>query len=232
MRADDATAAFVLIHGGGASSWDWHLVAPLLRERGHEVVAVDLPIEDDANGIGEYADAVVAAIGGRTNLVVVAHSLGGFTAPVVCPRVPVEPMVLIAAMIPLPGESMGEWWSSTGHTSQVSVPMDTEEQIIDAFMHDLPPELVKEALAHERDQAGGKWNEPSPLEAWPDVPTRSLLCRDDHCFPPEFMRPVVLERLGIVADEIDGSHSVHLGRPVEVADRLHRYWTERAGDRR
>jgi hypothetical protein len=44
------------------------------------------------------------------------------------------------------------------------------------------------------------------------------------------MRPLVRERLGIVPDEIDGSHSVLLSRPVEVADRLHRYWTERADD--
>jgi pimeloyl-ACP methyl ester carboxylesterase len=36
-------ATFALIHGGGGSAWDWHLVAPELRERGHEPVAVDLP---------------------------------------------------------------------------------------------------------------------------------------------------------------------------------------------
>ncbi|SDD59689.1 alpha/beta fold hydrolase [Glycomyces harbinensis] len=220
-------ATFVLIHGGGSSSWDWHLVAPLLRERGHEAIAVDLPIEDDANGLSEYADAVVEAAAGRPNVVVVAHSLGGLTAPIACSRTPVELMVLVTAMVPLPGESMGAWWSATGH-SELGLAMDTKKQVIDLFMHDLPVELAQEALRHGRDQGGGKWDEPSPLEAWPDVPTRFLLCRDDRFFPPEFMRPVVADRLGIVPDEIDGAHSVMLSRPAELADRLHRYWTERA----
>jgi pimeloyl-ACP methyl ester carboxylesterase len=43
-------ATYVLIHGGGGSAWEWHLVAAELRERGHDVVAVDLPIEDESAG--------------------------------------------------------------------------------------------------------------------------------------------------------------------------------------
>src|SRR5262245_32051469 len=83
-----AMATFALIHGGGGSAWDWHLVAPALRERGHDAVAVDLPSEDESAGWKEYADVVVEAIGGRRGVVVVGHSLGGFTAPLVCVRIP------------------------------------------------------------------------------------------------------------------------------------------------
>jgi pimeloyl-ACP methyl ester carboxylesterase len=226
----DGTATFVLIHGGGASSWDWHRVAPLLRERGHEVIAVDLPIEDAANGISAYADAVAAAIGDRERVAVVAHSLGGLTAPVVCSRVPVALLVLASAMIPEPGEPWGEWWSNTGH-SDLGIAMDTPEAVIDTFMHDLPKALAQEALQRGRDQAGPPWDEPSPLAAWPDVPTRFLLYGDDRFFPPAFMRRVVRERLGIEPDEVGGSHSAHLSRPDVIADRLHRYWTETAGAR-
>lgn len=39
-------ATFALIHGGGSTAWDWHLVSPLLESAGQEVVAVDLPIEN------------------------------------------------------------------------------------------------------------------------------------------------------------------------------------------
>jgi hypothetical protein len=45
----------------------------------------------------------------------------------------------------------------------------------------------------------------------------------DRFFPPEFLRRVVRERLGIVPDEIDGSHCVALSRPRELADRLEGY---------
>ena len=48
------------------------------------------------------ATTVVDAIADRTGLVLVAQSFGGFTAPLVCERVPVGLMVLVAAMIPRP----------------------------------------------------------------------------------------------------------------------------------
>ena len=84
---------YVLIHGGGGGAWIWNLLAGELRARGHDVVAVDLPIEDDSAGLNEYAETVVGAIGDRTDLVVVAHSLGAFTGPLVCARVPVAMLV-------------------------------------------------------------------------------------------------------------------------------------------
>jgi pimeloyl-ACP methyl ester carboxylesterase len=73
-------ATFVLIHGSGDVGWYWHLVEAELRSGGHDTVAPDLPCDDDSAGLSEYVDAVVQAIGDRIDLVVVAQSLGGFTA--------------------------------------------------------------------------------------------------------------------------------------------------------
>ena len=92
------------------------------------------------------------------------------------------------------------------------------------FFHDVPPEVVTEAFARgEREQSGTPFEKPWPLEAWPDVPTRFLLCRDDRFFPAEFMRRVVPERLGITPDEMDGGHLPALSRPRELAQRLEAY---------
>ncbi|WP_280266379.1 alpha/beta fold hydrolase [Nocardia wallacei] len=223
MSPEPNPATFVLIHGGGSSSWDWHLVVPELRAYGHDVVAVDLPIEDPANGISEYADAVIAEIGDRSNIVVVAHSYGGLTAPVVCSRLDTELLILVSGMIPVPGAAPDAWWADAGFRD---VAMDTREQIIDAFMHDVPADLAAEALRRERNDASAKGSEPVPLEDWPRVPTRFLLCRDDRFFPPEFMRPLVRERLGIEPDEIVGSHCVMLSHPKALADNLIRYWSQ------
>jgi pimeloyl-ACP methyl ester carboxylesterase len=55
----------VLIHGAGDSGWYWHLVAAELRSRGHDVVAPDLPGDDESTGLNEYAVAVVEVIGDR-----------------------------------------------------------------------------------------------------------------------------------------------------------------------
>ena len=87
---------------------------PELRARGHDAVAPDLPSGDDSAGLSEYTDVVVDAIGDRRDLVVVGQSFGGFTGPLVCARVPVRVLVPVAAMVPSPGESPGDWWANTG----------------------------------------------------------------------------------------------------------------------
>ena len=207
-------ATFVLIHGGGGSSWDWHLVAPALRERGHDPVAVDLPSEDESAGWPEYVDAVVRAIGDRTEIIVVGHSLGGFTAPLVCVRIPVELLVLVAAMIPSPGERFSDWWSNAEYEAS------GED---DVFYHDVSADLAAEAQLRERKEASKALGDAWPLESWPDTPTRYLLCRGDRMFPAPWARRHARRRLGIEADDIAGGHYIPLSRPRELAERLDAY---------
>ena len=107
-------SVFVVVPGAGGAAWYWHRVVPELKSRGHEAIAVDLPSDDESAGLPEYADAVAAAMGDHDDVVLVAQSLGGFTAPMVCARRPVGLLVLVNAMIPLPGETPGEWWDATG----------------------------------------------------------------------------------------------------------------------
>jgi len=213
-------ATYVLIHGAGSDSWYWHLVAPRLRALGHDVVSPDLPCDDDGAGLREYTDVVVDAIGDRRDLVVVAQSLGAFTGTMVCERVPVELLVLVAAMVPKPGESPGEWWAATGHV----FPDQFDPEVV--FTHDLPPDLAAESAHHVRAQSGTPFEKPWPLTAWPAVPTRFLLCRDDRFFPAAFQRRVVHERLGIVPDEMAGGHLPALAHPDELVRRLEAYRTE------
>jgi pimeloyl-ACP methyl ester carboxylesterase len=219
-------ATYVLIHGSGDSAFYWHLLAPGLRDGGHEVVAMDLPCDDESAGLSEYTDTVVEAIGDRTELVLVAQSFGAFTAPLICLRVPVELMVLVAGMVPLPGEKGEDWLTNTGYESGVREQGEHDESEIAVFYQDVPRELAEEALRKGRDQAETPMREPWPLDAWPDVPTRYLLCRDDRLFPAEWTRRVVRERLGITPDEIDGGHTPALSRPKELADRLEAYRAE------
>jgi hypothetical protein len=223
-------ATYVLIHGAGDVAWYWHLLEAELRRRGHDIVAPDLPCEDDSAGLEEYAEAVVDAIGDRSDLVVVAQSFGGFTAPLVCERLPVDLLVLLAGMVPLPGEPPDDWAPNTGF-AQARREQDERDgrapgDDIALFYHDVPPDLAAEALRRGRHQSATPGKKPWPLRAWPNVPTRFLLCRDDRFFPAAFLRRVVRERLGIIPDEMDGSHCVALSRPKEVADRLEAYQAE------
>jgi pimeloyl-ACP methyl ester carboxylesterase len=69
-------------------------------------------------------------------------------------------------------------------------------------------------------------DEPWPLPAWPDVPTRVLAACNDRMFPLAFQRRIARERLGLEVDEIDGGHMVALSNPGELAERLEAYGHE------
>jgi pimeloyl-ACP methyl ester carboxylesterase len=209
-------ATFALIHGGGGSAWDWHLVVPELRELGHDPVAVDLPCEDEPAGWEEYVEVVVDALGDRQNVVVVGHSLGGFTAPLVCARIPTDLLVLVAGMVPASGELFADWWTNTGYEAS---------GYDDVFYHDVAPAVAEEAQRRERDERSKALREPWPLDAWPDTPTKYLVCRDDRMFTAAWARGHAHARLGIEADEMDGGHYVSISRPRELAERLDAYAT-------
>ncbi|MEU5160328.1 alpha/beta hydrolase [Streptomyces sp. NPDC020875] len=218
---------YVLIPGADGRAWYWHRVVPELRSRGHEAIAVDLP-EDRSAGLDDYADAVIDQLDAAPGrLVVVAQSLAGFVAPLVCSRIPVERLILVNAMVPAPGETAEQWWSNTGHpearrAAALRDGRDPEapfDPLVD-FFHDVPPEIADEALAI--GPPGGPsetlFADPWPLDAWPDVPTRFLQGRDDRFFPLEFQRKVVADRLGIPVEPLPGGHLVALARPEQLTD--------------
>jgi pimeloyl-ACP methyl ester carboxylesterase len=222
-------ATFVLIHGAGDVGWYWHLVEPELRGRGHDVVAPDLPCDDDSASLPDYADAVLEAIGDRRDLVVVGQSYGGFTASLVADRRAVDALVFVAGMIPAPGEKPADWWTNTGYRQAVDEQarrdggLTGNDDPFVAFYHDVPRALAEEALSNERSESAAAYNSPWPLDALPAVPTRFVVCTEDRFFPASFMRRVAGQRLGIVPDEISAGHCVALSRPHQLADLLDSY---------
>ena len=158
---------FVLIPGAGGEASYWHRVVPLLEARGHQAMAVDLPGPDPAAGLPEYTEIVLAAIGDGSDHVIVAQSLGAFTAPVVCARAPARLLVLVNAMIPVPGETPGAWFVNTGaEDARLSraqaggyAPDFTVEEY---FLHDVPAEALAEGGPHGRPEADIAFGQPFP----------------------------------------------------------------------
>jgi pimeloyl-ACP methyl ester carboxylesterase len=227
------TTTFVLVPGAGGDTWFWHRLVAELESRGHRALPVELPAADESAGLAAYADTVVsaveaAAIGDRSPVVLVAQSMGGLTAPLVCDRVPVELLVLLNGMVPRPGETGGEWWTVTGQSEAAAtylrglgLPAELDDD--GTYFHDVPADVVAAAKEQPLVQSGRPFEDPWPLERWPDVPTRVVAGREDRLFPLEFQRRVAAERLGLDVDEVPGGHLVALSRPVELADRLEGY---------
>ena len=220
-------ATYVLIPGAGGDPWEWHRLAPELASRGHDVVPVTLPSGDDEAGWAAYADAIVDAVGDRTGLVLVAQSLAGFSAPLACGRVEVELLVLLNAMIPVPGETGNAWWANTNrkeaeqaYFASIGLPAEAAQDDAVVYFHDVPAAVVEEAFKREPQQSMTPMEQPWPLDSWPEVPTRVVVGRDDRLFPAAFQRRVARERLGIDVDEIDGGHMVALSHPRELSELL------------
>jgi pimeloyl-ACP methyl ester carboxylesterase len=217
--------SFVLIPGAGGIAWYWHRVAPLLQRAGYEAIAVDLPGDDEHAGLDAYADLVIRAIGARTDVILVAQSLGGFTAALVCQRLSPRMLVFVNAMIPLPGETAGAWWSNTGSTeARISAARrggySVDFDLVTYFLHDVPDDVVREGEAHQRAEAEIVFAEPCRFERWPDVPIRVVVGSDDRFFPRDFQARIARARLDADVDEIPGGHLVALSNPRALADRL------------
>jgi pimeloyl-ACP methyl ester carboxylesterase len=222
-------ATFALIHGAGDVGWYWHLVERVLRRRGHDVVAPDLPCGDDTAALVDYADTVVRAIGEQRDLIVVGQSYGGFTASLVADRLPVEALVFVAGMVPAPGERPADWWENTGYRRAVEEQarhdggLTGSDDPFVAFYHDVPRALAEEALSKERSESDAAYHSSWPLDSLPAVPTRFVVCTEDRFFPAPFMRRLAAERLGVVPDEIAAGHCVALSHPHDLGNLLDGY---------
>ena len=202
----------------------------MLEQAGHKALAVDLPGDDPHAGLHAYADRVIASIGKRNDVTLVAQSMGAFTAALVCARArtSIGMLVFVNAMIPLPGETAGDWWDHTGwlqariaaaERGGYSIQFD----LATYFLHDVPNDVAEEGAAYERRECDIAFNERANFQAWPDVPIHVVVGRDDRFFPGDFQARVARERLGKSTDEVPGGHLVALSRPRELAKLLIAY---------
>jgi hypothetical protein len=218
-------STFVLIPGAGGVAWYWHRTVPLLWARGHKALAVDLPGDDAAAGLPEYMRLVVEAVRGRQDVVLVAQSLGGFTAPLVAAKVPIRALVLVNAMIPVPGETPGAWWGNTGAVqariaAAEAAGYDTAFDPQVYFLHDMAPELAAAGEPHQRPENAAVFASVCDFDAWPAVPIRVVAAVDDRFFPVGFQRTVARDRLGLEPDLLPGGHLIALTQPAALANYL------------
>jgi pimeloyl-ACP methyl ester carboxylesterase len=219
---------FVLVPGAGGEGWYWDRVAPLLKKAGHDVVVVDLPAGDKEAGLADYAEVIVAAADGATGITLVAQSLGGFSAPLAAGRLDVRRIVLVNAMVPVPGETFGEWWGAVGQQAASRAYAEAEGRdpeapfdVMETFFHDVPAEVRVMAMSRgEPEQADTPLGQPWPMDAWPDVPTSAVTSRHDRIFPEALQRSYLRDRLGIEPTVIDGGHLVALANPAGLAEAL------------
>jgi pimeloyl-ACP methyl ester carboxylesterase len=219
--------SFVLVPGAGGNAGFWQRVEPLIQQAGFSSLGVSLPNWPGVT-FADHAEAIVAAAQPAEQITLVAQSIGAFSAPLTCDRLPVAELVLLNAMIPAPGETAGDWWSNTGQADAMRANDLQEGRDPDAgfdaqthFLHDLSPDVLA-ALTESGDEqpADSLFETPFPLDRWPDVPTSVLAGHDDRFFPLEFQRRLAKDRLGLEVEELPGGHLLALSQPEALVARL------------
>jgi pimeloyl-ACP methyl ester carboxylesterase len=226
-----------LVHGSYHGAWCWDFLRPELERHGHRVIAMDLPITDPTLGAADYARTVEAALEPASVPLLVAHSMAGLVTPLVAARRPVHRLVFLAAFLASPRRSAADQRATERIDGRV-VPKTSEWTDLGNDVWMVGPNTATELFFQDASAAAARWatqrlrpqcyrvmSEVTPLAAWPDVESRSIVCRDDRAINPEWVRKAAQERLGVKAIELEGGHSPFLTRPAELArilDRLAR----------
>ena len=231
MASGGTETTFALVHGGWHGAWCFERLAPELEARGHRVVAVDLPCDDATATFVTYADVVVDALEAEADeVVLVGHSLGGYTIPLVAARRPVRRLVYLCSLIPIPGRSFVEQLASEPdmllpeYQAGLSEPdAEGRRRWVDeaiarqVFYADCDEGDAHAAFERLRPQSHRPYVEPWPLDAFPSTPRTYIVCREDRIANPDWGRRVAHERLGGELVELPGGHSPFLSRPAELA---------------
>ena len=223
-------SVFALVHGAWHGGWAWERLAPELARAGHAVVAPDLPCDDVNADTPDYAEVVLQALGDAEDVVLVGHSLGGLTAPLVAAARPVRRLVLLAALVAEPGRSLvDQLRAEPGLLLHDGAGLEHDDerrsrwadaQIAAGVLYtECPPPVAAQAFARLRPQAREPQVTPSPLEAWPDVPTEYVVCTGDRMVSPTWGAGRA-RSLGATVRELPSDHSPMLSRPQELADLL------------
>jgi pimeloyl-ACP methyl ester carboxylesterase len=223
-------ADFLLLHGSGQNARCWERLGSLLEERGHRVLAPELPKHAPEWSLADYAAHVAAHVPGP-DTVVVAHSFSGVFLPLIAERAPLAHLVFLAAVIPEPGKSV--------RTQFLEDPGMFNPAWIEAgarWFAGAPTEpLARELLLHDCDEATLAWGlgvielfdtrhlvvEPAPFTAWPDTATASIVATGDRTVTADWIRRTARRVLGVESVEIDAGHCPHVSQPERVASILH-----------
>jgi alpha-beta hydrolase superfamily lysophospholipase len=225
---------FALVHGAWHGAWCWDRLASELAAAGSGVVAVDLPCEDVSAGCREYAKIVLESLADAPDddLVLVAHSAGGLTLPLVAAATPVSAMVFVSALLPQPAQRFADQNARESillGNYQAGVELDSvgrrrwfDPDIARRTMYSGCTDADSAwAFARLRAQASTMYTEPSPLAVWPDVPIIDVRGDDDQLVSPTWAANAVPARLGVTPIVLpDAGHTLIISHARQLADIL------------
>jgi Alpha/beta hydrolase family len=220
-------ALFAVVHGSMAGPAAYTRLAEELGRRGHRALLVELPVDrleltgtDYARLVAEQLDAALAQDGTHSEpVVIVAHSASGLLLPLVPCFRPVAHLVYLAAGVPQPGMTLDEQLAADPdmlNPAWVGVDPFQDHQAARRFLfHDCDQATARWAIATQTPwYPEGLYSERCRLEAFPPIPSTSIICTADRVIQPAWSRRIATDRLGAQVIELPGGHCPHVSRPA------------------
>jgi pimeloyl-ACP methyl ester carboxylesterase len=222
---------FALVHGAWHGAWCWDRLVTELTAAGHRVVADDLPCEDVSAGCGAYSEVVLGSLADTPDddVVLVGHSAGGLTLPLIAAARPVRGMVFVSALLPQPAQRFADQNEQEGillSDYQAGVELDGkgrrrwfDADIARRTMYSGCSDTdAAWGFARLRPQASTMYTEPSPLPAWPDAPLIDVRGDDDQLVSPNWAAQAVPARLGVAPIVLPGAgHTLIVSHATQLA---------------
>jgi pimeloyl-ACP methyl ester carboxylesterase len=213
-------STIILVHGGWADGSSWGKVITTLKNAGHRVIAVQLPLHNSADDIATVKRAIELAGG---PVLLVGHSYGGFVITNAGSNNPnVTGLVYVAAFAPDEGEALGTFVTPDKLPPGILIADSAgltylnPDMFHDAFAQDVNTTEADIMAIAQKPFNQSIFTEPSGPPAWKQLKTWYQVSDSDHMIPPDTQR-MFAQRMNATTITIDASHSSYVSHPDEIA---------------
>ena len=213
----------LLIHGAWADGSCWSKVVLLLRDKGYNVTAAQIPLTSLADDIW-VTQRLLSAQKGPT--VLVGHSYGGAVITGAANNAPdVKALVYITAFGLDEGESLDSL-SKQGPAPAGAAAIEADdngylwinrEKFHSAFAADATNDEAYVMAAVQKPLHVAAFTGEESAAAWKTIPSWYLVCTNDQMIPPP-AQELMAKRMGATVKSVASSHSPFVSHPEAVAE--------------
>lgn len=210
----------ILVHGGWADGSSWSKVVTILKDAGHKVIAVNMPLHNLADDVATVKRAVELV--GKP-VILVGHSYGGEVITNAGYNNPnVTGLVYIAAFAPDEGQSLSNFVSPKDFP-QAFLMLDSAglayinpAMFHDRFAQDVDPTEAYIMAVAQKPFNASTFAEKSGPPAWKQLPTWYQISTSDLMIPPDAQQKFA-KQMNATTISINASHASYVSHPDEIA---------------
>jgi pimeloyl-ACP methyl ester carboxylesterase len=211
----------ILVHGAWADGSSWGKVITILKNSGHRVVAVNMPLHNLADDVATVKRAIELV--GKP-VILVGHSYGGEVITNAGYNNPnVTGLVYIAAFAPDESQSLSNFVSPKDFPQEflmldsAGLTYINPAMFHDRFAQDVDPTEAYIMAVAQKPFNGSTFGEKSGPPVWEQLPTWYQISTSDLMIPPDAQQKFA-KQMNATTISINASHASYVSHPNEIAD--------------